>query len=65
VGYFYNADPSSMVIYDSILDMINARFDDAIEDCEAWIARDFDAETYREYLECAQLWKPRFNIKSD
>lgn len=61
VGYFFNADPSPMNVYDSILEMINCRFDDAMEACEQWIEDDYDVETYHGFLELAQLWKPRFN----
>jgi hypothetical protein len=58
---FYNADPSPMVVYDSILHAINCQFDNVTEACEQWIEDDFDVETYRNFLNAAQVWKPRFN----
>jgi hypothetical protein len=61
VGMFYNADPSPMVVYDSILHAINCQFDNVIETCEQWIEDDFDVETHRDFLNAAQIWKPRFN----
>jgi hypothetical protein len=61
VGMFYNADPSPMVVYDSILHAINCQFDNVTEACEQWIEDDFDVETYRNFLNAAQVWKPRFN----